>query len=227
MNAEIANSAVQILEIVWINLLLSGDNAVVIALACRSLPPERRRIGIALGACAAIGLRVIFTLIIVTLLALPFLKLAGGAALLWISVRLLGEEDAEDHIADSKTVWRAVRTIAIADAVMSLDNVVAIAAAAKGSFLLIVFGLVLSIPLIVFGAGLVTIVIDRFPALVWAGAALLGWVAGELAASDPTVAPLSAAVYRLDLWAGAAGAVVVVLIGLGLRHLHARRHKIK
>ncbi|HWG07153.1 MAG TPA: TerC family protein [Beijerinckiaceae bacterium] len=223
MNGEIANSALQILEIVWINLLLSGDNAVVIALACRSLPPERRRIGIALGACAAIGLRVIFTLIIVTLLALPFLKLAGGAALLWISVRLLGEEHDEDQIADSKTVWRAVRTIAIADAVMSLDNVIAIAAAANGSFWLIVFGLVLSIPLIIFGAGLVSIVIDRFPILVWAGAALLGWVAGELAASDPAAASLSAAVYRLDVWAGAAGAVFVMLIGLGLHHPRTRR----
>ncbi len=135
------------------------------------------------------------------------------------------EENDEDQIADSKTVWRAVRTIAIADAVMSLDNVIAIAAAANGSFWLILFGLVLSIPLIVFGAGLVTIVIDRFPILVWAGAVLLGWVAGELAASDPAVAPRSAAIDRLDLCAGAAGAVLVILIGLGLRHLHARRRK--
>lgn len=221
MYGEAGTDLVRILEIVWVNLLLSGDNAVVIALACRSLAPQQRRVGILLGTCAAVALRVLFTLIVVTLLTVPFLKLIGGAALLWIAVTLLDEESDGGHVAEAKTVWRAVRTIAIADAVMSLDNVIAIAAAANGSTWLIVFGLVLSIPLVMFGATLVTVMLDRFPILVWAGAAMLGWVAAQLALSDSTLAQFSGAAEHLDLTAGAAGAILVVATGMGLRRLRA------
>jgi YjbE family integral membrane protein len=217
MNGEAGAAIVQILEIVWINLLLSGDNAVVIALACRSLPPERRRVGILLGTCAAIVLRILFTLIIVTLLAMPLLKLAGSAALVWIAVKLLGENNGDEHIDEAKTIWRAVRIIAIADTIMSLDNVIAIAAAANGSLWLIGFGLALSIPLIMFGAAAVMVVLDRFPALVWAGAALLGWIAGQLAVSDPALARFSTMVEELGPYAAAAGAILVVVIGVVLR----------
>lgn len=175
-----------VLQIIWIDILLSGDNAVVIALACRSLPPRQRRVGIVLGAAVAVGLRIIFALMITQLLAMPFLKLVGGLLLLWIAVKLIaGEEEEEKDIQPSETLWKAVRTIAIADAVMSLDNVVAIAAASHGNVWLFVFGLLFSIPLIVMGATLVMTLLARFPILIWAGAVLLGWVAGHMLATDP------------------------------------------
>lgn len=174
-----------LLQIVWIDLLLSGDNAVVIALACRSLPPGQRRWGILLGAGAAVGLRIVFALAISYLLGIPFLKIAGGLLLLWIAVKLvLTEEEGAHDIAASDSLWKAVRTIAIADAVMSLDNVVAIAAASRGHPELFIFGLLLTIPLIVAGSQLVLALLQRLPALVWAGAALLGFIAGEMLVSD-------------------------------------------
>jgi YjbE family integral membrane protein len=179
-------TGLQILKIIWINILLSGDNAVVIALACRSLPPKQRQIGIILGAGAAVLLRVIFTVGMQYVLGIPLLKLAGGLLLLWISVKLLvGDDHGEDSVKDSDNLWGAVRTVAIADMVMSLDNVLAIAAAAKGQTGLIIFGLAISIPLIVAGAALILGLLTRFPVLVWAGAALLGWVAGELLVEEP------------------------------------------
>ena len=172
-------------QIVWIDLLLSGDNAVVIALACRSLPDKQRRIGILLGAGAAIGLRITFAFIITQVLGIPFLKALGGILLIWIAVKLIwGEESAEKEIAASDRLWKAVGTIAMADAVMSLDNVVAIAAIAREDYSLFIFGLALSIPLIVIGASLITSIITKFPIFVWAGAALLGWIAGEMIISD-------------------------------------------
>jgi len=174
-----------LLQIIWINILLSGDNAVVIALACRSLPPRERKIGVMLGAGAAVVLRIIFTLMVVWLMEIPYLKLVGGALLFWISVKLLTDEAEEASVKESDTIWNAVRTVAIADMVMSLDNVIGIAAAAKGSVPLIVFGLCLSVPLIVFGATLIITLLQRYPILVWAGAGLLGWVAGSIMVSDP------------------------------------------
>ncbi len=171
-------------QIVWINLLLSGDNAVVIALACRSLPEDKRKLGIALGAGAAVALRVLFTAIVATLLGLPFVRIVGGLLLLWIAVKLLTDRDEGADVAASASLWKAVRTIAIADMVMSLDNVLAIAGAANGSLALIVFGLLLSVPLIVLGAGLLLDLLKRYPIFVWGGAALLGWVAGEMIVSD-------------------------------------------
>ena len=177
-------------QIIWINILLSGDNAIVIALACRGLPPKKRSLGIILGAGAAIVLRIIFTIGINYLLGLPYLKLIGGVLLLWVAYKLLTTEEAsEDSVAASAGLWEAVRTIAIADVVMSLDNVLAIAAAAKGNNLLIIVGLLISIPLIIGGATILTKILHRFPILVWAGAALLGWIGGDLIASDPVVSP--------------------------------------
>ena len=213
------------LQIIWINILLSGDNAVVIALACRSLPPKERKWGLLLGAGAAVALRIFFTLIIAQLMGLPFLKLAGGVALLWIAVKLIvpEEEHGEDKVAAGDSLWRAVRIVAIADIVMSLDNVIAIAAAAKGSVTLIVFGLVISIPMIIAGAALLTAVLTRFPILVWAGAALLGWIAGEIMIEDPaTIGYLGAeVVHHYKYWAAGAGAAFVVVVGYIIRR---RRH---
>lgn len=177
--------ALAVLQIIWINILLSGDNAVVIALACRSLPPHQRKWGVIFGAAAAVLLRIIFTVIVAKLMAIPYLKLIGGILLLWIAVKLLVDETDESDVKESHTIWSAVQTVVIADIVMSLDNVVAIAAAAKGDMSLIVFGLVISVPLIVFGAQLIITLLQRFPVMVWAGAGLLGWIAGELIASDP------------------------------------------
>lgn len=172
-------------QIIWINILLSGDNAVVIALACRGLPADKRKWGIIFGAGAAIVLRIVFTLLVNSLLGLPALKLIGGIALLWIAIKLITQEEAnEDGVAAGTSLWAAVRTVAIADVVMSLDNVLAIAAAAKGDTTLIVLGLIISIPLIIGGATMLTAILQRFPVLVWAGAALLGWIAGDLIASD-------------------------------------------
>src|SRR3954452_13545474 len=167
---------ISLLQIIWIDILLSGDNAVVIALACRSLPAHQRRKGILLGAGTAVGLRIVFALVISYLLAVPYLRIGGGLLLLWIAVKLVkGEGDQEHVVGESGTLWKAVRTIAIADAVMSLDNVVAIAAVSRGHPEFFVLGLLLSIPLIVVGAALITALIERFPIVVWAGAALLGW----------------------------------------------------
>lgn len=179
---------VSLLQIIWIDLLLSGDNAVVIALACRSLPENKRKLGIWLGAGAAVGLRICFALVVTFLLGVPYLKLVGGILLFWIAVKLAkGEEESHGDIEASDNLWKAVRTIAIADAVMSLDNVIAIAGAAKGHPELFIFGLLLSIPLIIMGAQLLTTIIERFPILIWLGAALLGWIAAEMVLGDIAV----------------------------------------
>jgi YjbE family integral membrane protein len=182
------NYGVSILQIVWIDLLLSGDNAIVIALACRNLPEKQRKIGMLLGAGVAIGLRIIFAIMISYLLGVPFLKLIGGLLLLWIGVKLaMGEEEAHESVEGSTQLWTAVRTIAIADAVMSLDNVLAISAASHGNVWLFTFGLLLSIPLIIFGSQIITSIIERFPIFIWLGAALLGWIAGEMIVQDTVI----------------------------------------
>ncbi len=179
---------VSLLQIIWIDLLLSGDNAVVIALACRSLPEKQRKVGIWLGASAAIGLRIIFALVVTYLLLVPYLKIIGGLLLFWIAVKLaLGEDESHAEIDGGTTLWQAVRTIAIADAVMSLDNVIAIAAASRGHPELFIFGLLLSIPLIIMGAQFLTAIITRYPILIWIGAALLGWIAAEMILGDIAV----------------------------------------
>jgi YjbE family integral membrane protein len=210
-----------LLEIIWINILLSGDNAVVIALACRSLPEGQRKLGVIFGSGAAVALRVVFTVLVVELLDLPFVRIAGGVLLLWIGVRLASAEEPQREIAQANTLWSAIRIVAVADAVMSLDNMMAVAAAAKGSKLLILLGLALSIPLLVFGSTLVLALFNRFPVLIWAGAVLLGWIAGDLIGADPGLAAwLRGRWPGFDTWDGPAGAVFVAVIAW-LR----RRHK--
>jgi len=174
-----------VLEIIGVNILLSGDNAVVIALACRNLSPRARNWGIGIGSAVAVVLLIVFTGIVATILTWPWLKLVGGVALLYIAIDLLHEEEDEKDIKGSDKLWNAVVTVVIADIVMSLDNVVAIAAVAKGNWWLLILGLTVSIPLIVVGAALITGVFVRWPFLVWVGAGLLGWVAGSLMVEDP------------------------------------------
>ena len=177
-------------KIIWINVLLSGDNALVIALACRGLHGRYRFWGMVAGSSIAVALRIAFTGIVATLMELSYLKLVGGLALLVIATKLLVPEEEDEDIAAGTTLWQAVRIVALADIVMSLDNVIAVAAAANGQASLLILGLAMSIPLIIAGAALIMLVLDRFPILIWLGAMLLGWIAGDVIASDPAVAPL-------------------------------------
>ncbi|MBZ6077554.1 TerC family protein [Microvirga puerhi] len=218
-------SLLKVLGIIWINIILSGDNAVVIAMACRGLPPNRRRTGMILGAGVAVGLRILFTVLVIALLATPFLKVIGGVLLLWIAVKLLVGEDEEGSVKQTDRLWHAVWTIAVADAVMSLDNVLAIAAVAQDSTFLLILGLAISIPLIIAGAAVIMALLDRFPILVWAGAALLGWVAGEMAVSDPWVVGQLGAdfVHRAEIPAAIVAAAFVVALGYGLRRREAEK----
>src|SRR3954463_13336992 len=177
-------------KIIWINILLSGDNALVIALACRGLEPRYRLWGMIIGAGAAVFLRIVFTGIVVWLMELPFLKLVGGLALIVIAAKLVvPETEDEQGVESASHLWAAVQVVAIADIVMSLDNVIAVAAAANGSVPLLVLGLAISIPLIVGGAALIMALLNRLPILIWAGAALLGWIAGDVIATDPAIQP--------------------------------------
>lgn len=216
---------VGVLQIIWIDILLAGDNAVVIALACRNLPPHLRLWGMLLGAGVAILLRILFTLVISTLMTIPFLKLAGGIALFFIAVKLLTPDQGDEHkdIASSDRLWQAVRIVALADIVMSLDNVIAIAAASKGNPALYIFGLAASIPLIIAGAALVMSMLQRYPILVWAGAGLLGWIAGELIATDPGLHDLllgvfgAEALHSLHYVAAVLGALIVIGVGYMVR----------
>jgi YjbE family integral membrane protein len=177
-------------KIIWINVLLSGDNALVIALACRGLHPRQRFWGMVIGAGIAVVLLISFTAIVATLMALPYLKLIGGLALVVIAARLLVPEDEDNEITAGTSLWHAVRIVVIADIVMSLDNVIAVAAAANGQLPLLILGLAISIPIIVAGAALIMALLDKLPILVWLGAALLGWVAGDAISTDPGVHPV-------------------------------------
>jgi YjbE family integral membrane protein len=176
-------------KIIWINVLLSGDNALVIAMACRGLAPRQRLWGMTIGAGIAVVLLIAFTGIVVTLMALPYLKLIGGLALTGIAAKLLVPDDEGDDVTAGTSLWHAIRIVVIADIVMSLDNVIAVAAAANGEIALLVLGLAISIPMIIAGAALIMLVLDRFPILVWLGATLLGWIAGDVIATDPAVQP--------------------------------------
>ncbi len=177
---------VALVEIIGINLILSGDNAVVIALACRGLPPRQRKIGVLFGTGAAIVLRIAFATVIAYILRIPALMLGGSIALMWIAIKLVepSQGENEEGVAAAVTIWSAVWTVLVADAVMSLDNVIAIAAAAKGDFLLMALGISISIPPVVIGSTLMLWALDSFPILIYAGAGLLGWIAGELAVED-------------------------------------------
>ncbi|MCB8819542.1 TerC family protein [Microvirga rosea] len=216
-------SLLKVLGIIWINIILSGDNAVVIAMACRGLPPTRRRAGMVLGAGVAVGLRILFTVLVIALLSTPFLKVIGGVLLLWIAVKLLAGDDEEGSVKETDRLWHAVWTIAVADAVMSLDNVLAIAAVAQDSTFLLILGLAISIPLIIAGAAIIMALLDKFPLLVWAGAALLGWVAGEMVVSDPWVVGKLGheLAHRAEIPAAIVAAALVVAVGYGLRRRNA------
>jgi YjbE family integral membrane protein len=177
-------------KIIWINVLLSGDNALVIAMACRGLAPRQRLWGMVIGAGIAVVLLIAFTGVVATLMVLPYLKLVGGLALLVIAARLLVPEGEGDNVTAGTSLWHAIRIVVIADIIMSLDNVIAVAAAANGELQLLVLGLAISIPIIIAGAALIMMVLDRLPILVWLGAILLGWIAGDVIATDPAVHPL-------------------------------------
>ena len=221
-----------LLKIIGVNVILSGDNAVVIALAARSLPAKQQKQAIIWGSLAAIVMRVILTIFAVALLTLPWLKLVGSLLLFWIGVKLLVPEDDEDNIQANDQLLAAIKTILIADLVMSLDNVIAVAAAAGGSYLLLILGLAISIPLVIFGATLLLKLMERFPVIITIGAGLIGWVAGEMLVADKALRGWFSGMgleYRgenpyiggvsLEIIAGVVGIAVVVLLGkwLGAR----------
>jgi YjbE family integral membrane protein len=214
---------ISVLQIIAIDVLLSGDNAVVIALACRNLPPEQRRKGVLFGVAGAVSLRVVLTFFAVGLLTLPYIKIVGAALLLWIGVKLLLPEDEDEggHIKADTHLWGAVKTIIVADFVMSLDNVIGVAAAAKGHFGLLVFGLLISIPMIVWSSQIILKLMDRFPVIIVLGGALLGFVAGEMLLTDMLVKAWTETLPHWLHWlVPAMGAVLVVVTG---KWLAARR----
>lgn len=211
---------ISVAEIIWINALLSGDNAIVIALACRALPRKQRVAGMVLGTSVALALRIVFTGVVVTLMSVPYLKIAGGGALFWIALKLLAptETSAKVHVS-SESVLRAVSVIAVADIVMSLDNVIAVAAAADGNVAMLVFGLGISIPIIVGGATVLMATLNYFPLIIWGGALVLGWLAGSVVASDPVVVEGARAFgptaqEKIVLMCSIMGAAGVLLAGL-------------
>jgi YjbE family integral membrane protein len=213
-------------KIIWVNLLLSGDNAVVIALAARSLPARQQKLAVFWGATAAVIMRVILTVFAVALLTLPWLKIVGGLLLLWIGVKLLVPEEADEQIESSDNLWAAIKTILIADLVMSLDNVLGVAAAADSAaptpdlaamkYTLLILGLAISIPIVIFGSTLMLKLMVRWPIIITAGGALLGWIAGEMMVTDPAIAAWvehNAAWLEKMHFAAAAGAVIVIAAG--------------
>ena len=209
-----------VVRIIFVNAVLSGDNAVVIAMACRGLPENQRRWGLLIGVGAAALLRIVFTAIVARLMTLPYLKLIGGAALLYIATKLLVPDERDrNKIEAAAHLRRVVMLVVVADIIMSFDNVVAIAAIAQGDFLLLVIGLAASIPLLVVGAALIAALLDRFPILVWGGAALLGWIAGQTIVTDPALAQHLAAALgatpaqQLEFAGSVSGAVLAIAAG--------------
>jgi YjbE family integral membrane protein len=216
-----------LMAIIGVNIVLSGDNAVVIALAARSLPPKQQKAAIFWGSGAAVVMRIILTIVALEMLKLPSLKLIGAALLLWIAVQLLLPEDGGEGTDEDKgsgDLWVAIRTILIADLVMSLDNVIGVAAAAKGSLLLLTLGLAISIPIVIFGSTILVKLMDRFPIIITVGAALLGWVAGDMATTDPLIKEwVDANASWLHYAAPAVGAILVVIVGKQLAMRAAAR----
>jgi YjbE family integral membrane protein len=214
-------------QIILINIVLSGDNAVVIALAARSLPRRQQTLAVFWGAGAAVAMRIVLTIVAVELLRYPYLKIVGALLLFWIAVKLLlPENGADDEVESSDNLWAAIKTILIADLVMSLDNVIGVAAAAKGDLLLLILGLVISIPLVVFGATVLMKLMERWPIIITIGAGLLGWVAGEMIVTDPLVKEwVDASAAYLHWVSPATGVAFVVLLGkwLAARGEAARR----
>jgi YjbE family integral membrane protein len=221
-----------LLQIIGINILLSGDNAVVIALAARNLPAKQQRVAVIGGTLGAVLMRIAFTAVVVYLMTIPYLKIVGSALLFWIAIKLLvpeeGDGEGEGKIKAGATMWGAIGTIMVADAVMSLDNVIGIAAAAKDSMTLIVIGLAVSIPLVVYGSALMIKLLDRYPILVTGGGALLGWVAGDIAVTDPAIEHyLEPHQPMIHYIIAVAGAVFVVAVGKLLARRRDHRRKIE
>ena len=205
---------IPLLQIIGVNIVLSGDNAVVIALAARALPPAQQKKAIIWGSGAAIIMRIVLTLTAVALLSMPYLKLVGSVLLFWIGIQLINSDDEGENIESSSNLAAAIKTILIADLVMSLDNVIAVAAAAKGSFVLLIIGLAISIPLVIFGATMLLRLMERFPIIITIGAALLGYVSGEMAVTDPAAQPwIDAHFAALHHALPISLAVLVVIIG--------------
>ncbi len=210
-----------LLKIIWINIILSGDNAVVIALAARTLPLGQQRKAVFLGSGAAVVLRIGLTVIAAKLLELSYLQIVGGLLLLWIGVQLLSEEEGENgEVKGTGTLMAAVRTILIADLIMSMDNVIAVAAAAKGDMVLLILGLAISIPLVIFGSTLMIKLMERFPIIVMVGAGLIGWVGGETIVGDVALKDVLADAPWLHYGAAAAGAAFVIGLGQMLQKRH-------
>lgn len=217
---------IAVAQIIMIDIVLSGDNAVVIALACRKLPTEQRRKGILWGVAGAVTLRIILTAFAALLLSLPYIKFGGGLLLLWIGIKLLLPEDGhgEGGIDAADNLWGAVKTIIVADFVMSIDNVIAVAGAAHGSLGLLIFGLAVSIPLIVWSSQLMLKLMDRFPVIITGGAALLGWVAGSMIATDIVLKQwLEAHLPYADKLFATAGAILVVAMGYAIARRMSKR----
>jgi YjbE family integral membrane protein len=231
-----------VVQIIWIDIVLSGDNAVVIAMACRGLAPHQRRRGMIIGAGVAAALLIVFTITVSALMTLPYLRLIGACALIWIAVKLVGpEEHDEADTPQAESLWRAVRIVVVADVIMGLDNAVAVAAVANGRYILLALGLAISIPTVVAGSAIVLALIERFPIIVWAGGAVLGWVAGQLLVSDPIVEsrlsaldPVNFAIFGAtrhfadqlslnltQLVFGALGAIIVIAAGALWRRAQA------
>ncbi|EMB9090741.1 TerC family protein [Klebsiella michiganensis] len=207
--------AVILLQIIAIDLLLGGDNAVVIAMACRKLPPQQRTKAIIIGTAGAIAARVLLLTIAIYLLSLPWLKVVGALMLLWIGIKLVTNQEEENDVSSSSSLWRTAVTITVADVIMSLDNVLAVAAAGKGHLLLVALGVLISIPIIVLGSKLVLAILNRFPSVVMLGGALIGWIAGSMMVTDVTIVHLFPnAPAALPVMGGAIGAALVLLEGL-------------
>jgi YjbE family integral membrane protein len=230
---------IAVLQIIFVNIILSGDNAVVIAMACLTLPPKQRLWGMILGAGVAVLLRVIFTLVIAQAMTYPYLKLVGGALLFYVAIKLVTEDAGGDEggVEAAHTLWRAVRIVAIADIVMSLDNVIAIAASAENAAAvvdashasvmkatLIIFGLATSVPLIVAGSAILMALLERYRLLVWGGGALLGWIAGDVMAADAALAGWvnDSVLHQLHIWGGPIGAIIVIAAGYIMVGKHRR-----
>lgn len=221
---------IAVLQIIIIDIMLGGDNAVVIALACRKLPPEQRKKGIFWGVVGAIGLRVVMIFFALKLLAVPYLKIVGGLLLFWIGIKLMLPDHDDEHgnIDGGTTLMAAIKTIVVADAVMSLDNVIAVAGASHGSMVLVTFGILVSIPIVVWGSKLVLTLMDRFPVVITLGAALLGWIAGGMLLSDKaTPEALSKGIPYAHYLFAAAGAVLVVVVGKWLGSRRAPRASVE
>ena len=207
-----------LLKIIWVNILLSGDNAVVIALASRGLPEKQQKQAIIWGSVAAIVMRVILTIFAVQLLQLPWLKAVGAVLLVWIGIQLFENEDKTEGIKEVGSLFSAIKTILVADLVMSLDNVLAVAAAAEAApgdakQLLVIFGLALSIPIVIFGSNVVLKLMERFPIIITFGAMLLGWIAGEMLAKEEVILPYLQRLSVPHLFLASAGALIVLTVG--------------